>query len=425
MATKALNISCAILVSIFGLAATDYAQVPPSNDTSDQYNNTGVGSNALGGGINAACQVGQSATSKCYNTGVGYSAIGSIATGANYNTAIGFVALWSNTSGFYNTASGAGALESNSTGNDNTAIGFGALSSNILGDNDTFPTGSYNTASGAQALYRDTTGSGNVAAGYKALYTNTTGVSNSADGVYALYSNTTGNYNVAAGSEALNDNTSGNANLAFGIQALHSNTTGSSNIGVGYAGGYNLTTGSNNIDIGNVGAAGESGAIRIGASSKQTSAYIAGIYGTSVSGSAVMVSSTGQLGVAVSSERFKTSIATMGVNTAKLQQLRPVTFHLKTDPKGALQYGLIAEEVTKVYPELVIRDQHGRIDGVRYDELAPMLLNEAQRQQLTIAAQAAEIRKLKQQMADLQDFKQELKTALTKLQSKDEPFAQR
>jgi hypothetical protein len=153
--------------------------------------------------------------------------------------------------------------------------------------------------------------------------------------------------------------------------------------------------------------------------------YIAGIYSTSMTGHEVMISSTGQLGVKVSSERYKTAIAAMGFNSAKLGQLRPVTYHLKTDPKGALQYGLIAEAVAKVYPELVIRDGTGRIDGVRYDELAPMLLNEAQRQQLTIAAQAAEIRELKQQMAELKDFKQELHAVLIKLQTKGELVAQR
>jgi hypothetical protein len=113
-----------------------------------------------------------------------------------------------------------------------------------------------------------------------------------------------------------------------------------------------------------------------------------------VSGNAVVVSSSGQLGVTLSSERYKTAIAPMGAYTAKLTQLRPVTFHLKTDPGGALQSGLIAEEVAKVYPELVIRDQKGRIDGVRYDELAPMLLNETQQQ-------AAKIRALEQQVAEM------------------------
>jgi endosialidase-like protein len=176
-----------------------------------------------------------------------------------------------------------------------------------------------------------------------------------------------------------------------------------------------LTTGSNNIDIGNQGVAAESGTIRIGTTSTQTKTFIAGIYGTSVTGSTVVVSSTGQLGVTVSSERYKTGIASMGSCTAKLTQLRPVTFHLKTDPAGALQAGLIAEEVAKVYPELVIRDAKGRIDGVRYDALAPMLLNEMQKRN---EAQDAEMRDLKRQMADIH-------AALLKLQTKDERIAQR
>jgi hypothetical protein len=257
------------------------------------------------------------------------------------------------------------------------------------------------------------------------LHFNSSGAQNSASGVNALYENRTGNYNTASGTDA-----------------LFSNTSGSSNIAEGYKAGYSLTTGSNNIDIGNSGVAAESGTIRIGTTSTHTAAYIAGIYGTSVTGSAVVVSSTGQLGVTVSSERFKTAIAPMGSATSKLQELRPVTFRLKTAPKGALQYGLIAEEVAKVYPDLVIRDERGRIDGVRYDELAPMLLNEMQkrdaaqaekngRQEKRIAAQDAEIRALKLQQkqfatqAEVQDLKQQLQAAVLRLRAADELLAQR
>jgi hypothetical protein len=137
------------------------------------------------------------------------------------------------------------------------------------------------------------------------------------------------------------------------------------------------------------------------------------------------VDSTGHLGTASSSERFKTGIEPMGSNTAKLEQLRPVTFHYKVDSQGTPRYGLIAEEVAKVYPELVVRDQNGRIDGVRYDELAPMLLNEMQKQKKAaeaqdekINAQAAEITELKHQLTGIQ-------TALAKLQPKDQLVAQR
>jgi hypothetical protein len=125
----------------------------------------------------------------------------------------------------------------------------------------------------------------------------------------------------------------------------------------------------------------------------------------------VYVSATGQLGLQSSSERFKTAITAMGASTGKLEELRPVTFQYKSDPHGARQYGLIAEEVAKVYPELVVRDAQGQIISVRYDELAPMLLNESQKQ-------AAEIRDLKQQLT-------EMHAALDKLQAKDELVAQR
>jgi hypothetical protein len=139
----------------------------------------------------------------------------------------------------------------------------------------------------------------------------------------------------------------------------------------------------------------------------------------------VYVTSTGQLGVLASSERFKTAITPMGPNSAKLQQLRPVTFHLKTDPKGALQYGLIAEEVAKVYPELVVRNESGRIDGVRYDELAPMLLNEMQQQQQKIATQANINATQASQLRDVQRQLVVLQAALAKLQPKDDLLAHR
>jgi Chaperone of endosialidase len=416
------------LIGALALAGTAYAQVPATNDTSDEYDNTGVGTNALTGGINSACQIGESSTSKCYNTAVGYAAVGSNTTGGNYNTGIGFVVLYENTSGFYNTASGAGALEQNTTGDSNTAIGFGALSSNILGNNNTRSTGSYNTASGAQSLYLTTTGSYNVASGYQALYSNTTGLNNTATGYGALYSNINGVSNVASGYEALYSNSSGLSNTATGVHALANNTTGSSNTGVGYHAGANLTTGSNNIDIGSPGTAGDNNTIKIGVQGTQTAAYIAGIYGHSLTGSEVVVTSSGELGVVSSSERFKTAIAPMGSDTAKLGQLRPVTFKLKADATGTRQYGLIAEEVAKVYPELVIRNEAGRIDGVRYDELAPMLLNEVQKQ-------AAEIRDLKQQQKQfvaqaeqLRDVQQQLAglhAALANVKNEGKLVAQR
>jgi hypothetical protein len=107
-----------------------------------------------------------------------------------------------------------------------------------------------------------------------------------------------------------------------------------------------------------------------------------------------MIFSTGQFGVKTSSERYKKDVTPMGAAPEQLERLRPVTFHYKSDGTGSLEFGLIAEEVARVYPELVIRNQSGRIEGVRYDELTPMLLNELQQQRKQMNAQAALIRNL-------------------------------
>jgi hypothetical protein len=386
-----------LICLISGMASSALAQQPPDPVTSDSLANTAMGTNAL---LHVNLD-----ESGCHNT------------------ASGDDALYSDTSGSYNTATGFSSLFSNTTGSNNSAAGFESLYFNS--------TGSDNAASGYQALYRNTTGSFNTASGAGALYGNSTADYSTASGYGALYNNNGGS-NTASGYQALYANTSGTNNTAIGVHALTSNTTGSNNVAEGWHSGYNLTTGSNNVDIANVGAAAESGVIRIGATGTQTKTYIAGIYDTSVSGNAVVVNSSGQLGVVVSSERFKTDIAPMGSESAKLQALRPVKFHLKTDPHGSVQYGLIAEEVAKVYPELVIRDNTGRIDGVRYDEIAPMLLNEMQGQQKVVAAQSAKIAAQDQRaaaqdtkIAQLQAQLAGIQAALVKLQSSDQLVARR
>jgi hypothetical protein len=219
---------------------------------------------------------------------------------------------------------------------------------------------------------------------------------------------------VAVGQGALQANISGSGNTAIGETALL-NATGGGNIAVGEKAGESLNAGNNNIYLGSIGgASSESGAIRIGGSA-QTATYISGIYATQLTGSAVYVTASGQLGVLASSERFKTDVAPMGSATTQLQKLRPVTFQLKTDVSHTRQYGLIAEEVGKVYPELVIRDNDGQIRGVRYEELAPMLLNEVQQQERKLAGQQQKLREvdqLKQQLREqarqLAELKQQL-----------------
>jgi hypothetical protein len=283
--------------------------------------------------------------------------------------------------------------------------------------------GQSNTAYGEDALYHNDSGIFNTAFGFSSLFYNFDGNYNTATGTYSLFENVSGVDNTATGYQALYGdftNGPGSYNTAMGFNALYSNY-GNSNIAMGYQAGFNVTTGSNNIEIGHMGLAADNGAIRIGTKGSQKEVFIAGIENSKITGSAVYVTAGGRLGVLASSERYKAGIAPMGTNTDKLGQLRPVTFKLKTDAAGTVQYGLIAEEVAKVYPELVIRDEHGRIDGVRYDELAPMLLNEVQKEQ-------AEIRNLKQQVTRINDLERalaEMHAVLAKLQSKDQLVAQR
>jgi hypothetical protein len=414
---KAFYQSLLLAISALALAGVAYAQVPSTNDTS-AGSNTGMGSGALGGPSPAHLTGSE-------NTAAGVDAL-SFNTSGSENTAAGAYVLEDNTTGSGNTAIGTGALQDNTTGSDNTACGEYALEDNNADGNTAIGTGALednlsgtgNTASGEYALEDNSSGNNNTAAGYNALLFNETGDKNTASGYQALYSNTTASFNTAYGFASLFTTNTGEQNSALGVYALYSNTTGSSNIAEGYRAGYNLTTGSNNIDIGNVGIAAESGVIRVGTSGKQTETFIAGIHNSMVTGSAVYVTSEGQLGVLASSERFKTDIAPMGSDTVNLAQLRPVSFRLKSDATSTRQYGLVAEEVAKVYPELVIRDSSGRIQGVRYDELAPMLLNEVQKQQGKNAAQDSKIRDLEQQVA-------EMRAALLKLQAKDERVAQR
>jgi len=261
-------------------------------------------------------------------------------------------------------------------------------------------TGSFNTANGQTALASNTTGADNTAVGQGALNVNTQGSFNTATGLHALLKNTTGNGNTAGGLQALQNNTTGASNTAVGFNALENTTTGSNNLGLGTNAGVNLTTGSNNIDIGSVGVAAESKTIRLGTQGTQTAAFIAGVFGSVVTGDAVVVSNTGKLGIVTSSARYKRDVHKMGIVSDGLMKLRPVTFRYKQDPKGERQYGLIAEEVARVYPELVSYDTDGKVITVRYHELVPMLLNETQKQADQIEKQAQQIERLNAKVAE-------------------------
>ena len=219
---------------------------------------------------------------------------------------------------------------------------------------------------------------------------NTTGNYNTASGYYALLQNN-GSYNTASGDQALVGNTTGSYNTASGYEALSSNASGSYNTAIGQSAGF-YPTGSYNIMIGNQGLAADDHIIRIG--DVQTQTFIAGISGINVSGVPVLVSSSGQLGIAQSSRRFKEDIQDMGADSHGLLRLRPVTFRYKqpfADGSKPIQYGLIAEEVADVYPDLVARSADGQIETVKYQVLDSMLLNEVQHQDAQLAALKEEL----------------------------------
>jgi len=319
------------------------------------------------------------------NTAFGFEALFSNRTGES-NTAIGYQALFSNTTGDGNTATGFAALFSNTIGEGNTALGYAALFTGS-GDNNTAiglgalqsNNGNANTATGVHALFSNTTGEANTATGSNALLNNTNGIKNTANGFNALLSNTLGQGNTAIGFNALKSNTTAFNNTADGQGALSNNTTGGLNIAVGFQAGLNLTTGSNNIDIGNAGVAGEANTVRIGKSGTQTKTFIAGIRGVTLgSGIGVIVGSNDQLGTVTSSARFKEAIKPMDTASEAILALQPVTFRYKheLDPDGIPQFGLVAEQVEKVNPDLVARDAGGRVNTVRYEAVNAMLLNE-------------------------------------------------
>jgi hypothetical protein len=340
-----------------------------------------------------------------FTTAEGTKALQSLTTGAA-NTAVGWFSLFGDTTGSFNTGVGAGTLLFNN-GDSNTAVGVAALLSNT--------TGIRNTANGVSALINNTTGSNNTASGANALSTNTTGSRNTANGVNTLINNT-GQDNTANGANALLYNTTGGSNTANGAGALFGNTTGHDNIALGVDAGINISTGNNNIDIGNTGFGNESDTIRIGTS--QTKAVMVGIYGMTVgSGTPVYVNPSGLLGTAPSAARFKTNIRSMGDASEVLLALNPVAFQYKPelDLKGIPQFGLVAEEVEKVNPNLVTRGSDGKVNSVRYEAVNAMLLNEFLKEHRKNEEQGRDIQEQKATIARQQKQIETLTAGLQKV----------
>jgi trimeric autotransporter adhesin len=360
-----------LVIACFGLLPAARAVVPapdggyPGNNTAEGsnalfsltigINNTAVGANALfhdtTGGYNAAfgSRALENNISGNFNMAVGTQAL--FNNTADANMAVGFRVLYFNTTGHDLTGIGTGALYKNTNGIDNTAIGSGALNSNTTGDD--------NTAVGRQALLRNTSTSFNVAVGDFAL---------------ASFNGTTAfdGANTALGSIALSAETSGEENTAVGRRALEFLTAGSNNTAVGWRAGDNVATASGVVCIG-------SGVV--GANVSNTT-YIRNINTTTVTGAGTdfvnVDLTTGLLGHNSSSRRYKENIKPMDNASEALYRLKPVTYRFKKEinPTPSLEYGLIAEDVANVDPNLAIRDGKGQIESVRYMAVNAMLLNE-------------------------------------------------
>ena len=317
------------------------------------------------------------------NTAEGQNALLSLTTGT-YNTAIGLFSLEANAEGHFNTGVGAGTLLAN-TAQRNTAIGAGALLSNTKGVK--------NTANGAFALFNNNTGDSNTASGESTLFSNTAGFNNTAIGYNALLSNTTAGDNTGIGTTALFINSTGEFNTAIGSQALRNNVDGDSNTAIGDSAGFNIT-GSGNVCIGAGvnGVAGESNITRI-----------RNVYETVATERAVYVTSDNRIGTLASSNRYKEQIKPMEKASEAIHALRPVSFRYRkeVDPARSLSFGLIAEEVANVDPNLVTSDREGNPQTVRYEAINAMLLNEFLKEHRRVQEQRSTIATLKHELASL------------------------
>ena len=407
----------ALTLMAFVLAQRTQAVNPPP-DGGYAGGNTAEGQNALlkltTGGFNTAVGFlsSSSNTAGAFNTAIGAGTL--LANTADNNTATGAGALLGNTTGTNNTANGAFALFSNTTASENTATGASALQNNTTGGT---PGGSGttevgpNTAIGGEALFSNTTGGANTAVGFQALHAISDKSESTAVGFKALANSI--NNNDAFGYKALGNNTTGFLNTAIGDIALFNNTTGAFNVALGAATGASATTGTNNIYIG----FGMSGVV-----GESNACYIGSIFGAPApSGLPVLINFNNKLGTTTSSKRFKEDIKPMDKASEALLALKPVTFRYKKgiDPQGIPQFGLVAEDVEKVDPALVVRDREGKPYGVRYDQVNAMLLNEflkehrkVQELEANDAEQQVEIKALvatvKEQAAQIQKVNAEI-----------------
>jgi len=290
------------------------------------------------------------------------------------------------------------------------------------------PVGGYpgdNTALGDNSLFSLDTSTGihNTACGYDTLFNTTTGVNNTAVGWEAMSSNSIGGKNTAVGCDGLEANTTGSKNTAVGTLSLSRNTVGNGNIAIGFGAGQNVRVGNNNINLGSPGDANDSNTIRIGTAGTHSNAYVAGITGITVAnGVTVVIGPDGHLGTATSSERYKDAIKPMDKASEAILALQPVTFRYKQelDPNGIPQFGLVAEQVEKVNPDLVARDAQGKVYSVRYEAINAMLLNEFLKEHKQVEAQNQKVQELEATVARLEGTLKEQAAQIQKVNEKVE-----
>ncbi len=383
MKTRIPPVLITFALSCFSLVQNTHGVSPPP-DGGYRNQNTAEGTDAL-----FLLQNG------VWNVAVGFQALYHNNNG-NQNTATGYRALFTNAGGDKNTAYGSQALYKNYIGNENVAIGFDTLYSNDGGNQ--------NTAIGHRALVLNDSDD-NTAIGWSALYNNEGSLENTAIGSGALFHGDA-SFNTAVGYQAIYNNHNGEYNTAVGHSALFNNVSGGFNTAIGYAAGFGNSSGSSNIYIGSyAGVDGESQTIRLGQFGTQTSTFIAGISGITISGgAAVYVNSSGQLGTLTSSARYKGEIKPMEKASEAILALKPVTFRYKKelDPDRVPQFGLVAEDVAKVNPALVLPDKEGKPYTVRYEAINAMLLNEFLKEHKKVEEQQATIAELKSTVAQQQ-----------------------
>jgi len=327
--------------------------------------------------IGVNCCAGVSANTGTANSCVGYNSFFNIASGGNFNQTLGYEALLYGAGCTKNVAIGHRALYGNGTNHDS--------SSNIgIGDSSLYKittTSTGNIAIGVEAMYNSTASLNVCAIGYHSCRAMTTALYSVALGYQSLASITTASYSTAIGYNSLWQAT-GEKNTCIGANSGYTITTGTKNIMIGNSADVDTGARTNNINIGGTTTPAYDDTIQIGFSTTSSQkCYIDGIYGiTTISGTtnSVLISATGQLGTISSLKSKKRDIRTMGNYSARIHKLEPVLFKWKPEVcnTDAQQWGLIADEVNEIFPELARHDKDGNLCSVAYHELTPLILNE-------------------------------------------------